>query len=82
MDNEERTGNITVVLSNDEKHYEFEALGVTFESTDAEILDALYPVLMEEEGFNIKEEQAEGYYTLKRQQDSKNIFVFPKSTAG
>lgn len=79
---DEVTGKITVVLSGTEKNYEYADLGLTFESTDSEILDALQPILLEEESFNIKEEQADGYYTIKRQADSKNIFLFPKSTAG
>lgn len=75
-------GQITVTLASTEKHYTFEQLSVGFDSTDQEILDALAPVLLEDEGFNIKEDQGDGYYTIKRVQDSQNIYVFPKSTAG
>ncbi len=75
-------GTIVVTLSSTEKHYSFEQLSVGFDSSDQEILDALAPVLLEDEGFNIKEDQGDGYYTIKRVQDSQNIYVFPKSTAG
>ena len=82
MDVNTVTGEIIITLANVEKRYPYEKLSVSFESSDSQILDALAPVLLEEEGFNIKEEQSEGYYTIKRVQDSKNIYVFPKSTAG
>lgn len=76
------TGEIIVTMSSSEKHYSYDSLNVGFESTDKEILDALEPVLLEEEGFDIKEEQEEGYFTIKRVDSSQNIYVFPKSTAG
>lgn len=75
-------GEIIVTLASTEKHYTYAQLGVGYNSTDKEILDALKPVLLEEEGFNIEEEQEDGYFTLKRVDSSQNIFVFPKSTAG
>mgnify|MGYP001609191283 FL=1 len=78
----EPTGEIIVTLASKELKYSYEQLGVTFESSDSEILDALQPVVLEEEGFDIKEVQDEGAYTLKRVDESKNIYLFPKSTAG
>ena len=78
----EPTGEIIVTLASKELKYSYEQLGVTFDSSDSEILDALQPVVLEEEGFDVKEEQDEGAYTLKRVDSSKNIYLFPKSTAG
>lgn len=75
-------GEIIVTLASDEKHYPYDRLSVGYESTDEEILDALAPVLLEEEGFDIRTEQRDGYFTIKRVDSSQNIFVFPKSTAG
>lgn len=76
------TGEIIVTLASDEKHYPYDRLSVSYESTDEELLDALAPVLLEEEGFDIRTEQRDGYFTIKRVESSQNIFVFPKSTAG
>ena len=76
------TGEIIVTLASDEKHYPYDRLSVEFNSSDEEILDALAPVLLEEEGFDIRDEQRDGYFTIKRVESSQNIFVFPKSTAG
>ena len=73
---------VIVTLSSTEKHYDFESLEINFDSTDEEVLEALKPVLMESEGFDIDEEYEDGYFTIKRVEDSENIYVFPKSTAG
>lgn len=75
-------GEIIVTLASDEKHYSYDQLSVSYQSSDDEILDALAPVLLEEEGFNIREEQRDGYFTMRRVDSTQNIFVFPKSTAG
>ena len=76
------SGEIIVTLTSTEKHVNYDDLSVGFDSTDQQILDALQPVLLEEDGFDLKEEQDEGMYTIKRVDSSKNIYVFPKSTAG
>lgn len=73
---------VIVTMASSEKHYAFDKLSIGFNSTDSEILDALAPVLLEEEGFDIRQEQRDGYFTIKKVDDSQNIYVFPKSTAG
>jgi len=73
---------VIVTMASSEKHYPFDKLSIGFNSTDEEILDALAPVLLEEEGFDIRQEQRDGYFTIKKVDDSQNIYVFPKSTAG
>jgi hypothetical protein len=75
-------GEIIVTLSSEDKHYPYDRLSVGYDSTDQEILDALAPVLLEEEGFDIRQEQSDGSFTIKRVDSSQNIYVFPKSTAG
>ena len=77
-----RTGEIVVILNSKEKKYQYADLSVSFESSDEDILNAVAPLLLEQEGFNIREEQEDESYTLKRVEDSQSIFLFPKSTAG
>lgn len=71
-------GEIIVTLASDEKHYAFDRLDVTFESSDSDIINAVNPILDEEEGTSLEE----GDWTVKRVQSSGNIYIFPKSTAG
>lgn len=73
-------GEIVITLSSVEKHYTYNQLGVGYNSTDAEILSAIKPVLLEEEGFDV--ENADETFTIKRVDSSQNIYVFPKSVAG
>ena len=75
-------GEIIVVLNSSEKKFNFADFSVTFDSSDNEILEAIAPRLLEEEGFDIREQQDEGLYTVKKQEDSGNVYIFPKSTAG
>lgn len=78
----DQRGEIIIVLNSTEKKFAFEDFSVTFDSSDKEILDAIAPRLLEEEGFDIREQQDEGLYTVKKQEDSGNVYIFPKSTAG
>lgn len=77
----ETVGEIIVVLESVEKHYSYDQLGLTFESSDKEIRDALQPVILEETGINIFEDEEE-LYTIKKVEESKNIYLLPKSPAG
>ena len=73
------TGKIVVTLESEKKEYAYETLGVTYESTDQEILDAVAPVVEEETGVDILED---GLYTVKSVTASQNKYLFPKSQAG
>lgn len=75
-------GEITITIDSVDRKFQYEDFGLSYESTDDEIVDALTPNLRESEGFNFKEEYDEGAYTIKRMDASKNIYIFPKSTAG
>ncbi len=72
---------LIITLESNEKHYSFEDLGITFDSTPEEVLNALQPIVLEEFGVNIKEDE-ENLFTVKKIEESGNIFCFPKSPAG
>lgn len=74
-------GKITVVLEGTDRSFPYTDLGVTYDSSDEEIVDALNPIFAEE-GINLKDEWQNGGYMLKRADNSQNIHLFPKSTAG
>lgn len=73
---------IIITLENEEKHYDFERLSVDFNSSDSEILSAVAPVVLEETGFDMDEDNEDNYFTVKRVDSSQNIYLFPKSVAG
>ena len=73
------TGHIVVTLESEEKTYEYDTLGLTYDSTDQEVLDAVAPVIQEETGVDILED---GLFTVKSVTASQNKYLFPKSPAG
>jgi hypothetical protein len=72
-------GKIIVTVESEDREYAYEDLSVTFESTPDEILEALKPIILEDTGVNILED---GLYTVKKAENSGNIYIFPKSPAG
>ncbi len=74
-------GKITVILEGADRSFSYDELGLTYESSDEEVIEALNPVF-QEEGINLKDEWEEGGYTIKRSDNSQNIHLYPKSTAG
>lgn len=75
-------GQIIVTMENQEKAYDYEALGVSFESTPEEILAAVQPVVLEEFGVNIKDESGNYIYMAKKLSTTQETILFPKSVAG
>lgn len=73
---------IIVTLESKEKLYSYSDLGLSYDSSDEEILSALRGILVEQEGVDIEEEYEDGYFTIKRLEDDQKIRIFPKSTAG
>ena len=80
MDGED--GKINVILASKRKAYDFDALSVTFEDPNEAIIDAVADVLLEEEGINIREDNGDGIFTLRKMDDTKTCYLFPKAVAG
>lgn len=74
-----REGKIIAVLASREHEYSLDQMGLTMDSSDSEVLVAMEPVF-EEEGISL--DGISQTYIVKRQTDSGNIYIFPKSTAG
>ena len=82
MTENNEAGQITITLESDERNYSYETMGLTYESTDQEIIAALSPVVAEDVGIDMSDQYEDGYWTLKRIESTQNIYVVPKSTAG
>lgn len=78
----ENPGEITITLESEERKFGYEAMGIGYNSSDQEIIDALSPMIEEDVGLDLASEFSNGNWTLKRIDSSQNIYVFPKSTAG
>jgi len=75
------TNAIVVTINGMDKQYEPELLGVTMESTEAQILGVVQP-LLQEEGLSLQDEEGNWSYTVRKALNSGNIYVFPKPVAG
>jgi len=82
MNAERPVGEIIVTLESDEKHMSFDDFDVTYDSSADEILKAVAPAVLEEFGVNIEEDQGDYLFTVKKVENSGNVFIFPKSPAG
>jgi len=78
----ETNGEIIITLESEERHYQYDTLGVSFDSTNEEIIAAISPMLREDVGIEMQEEYSEGNWALKKVESSQNTYIFPKSTAG
>jgi len=57
-------------------------LGLSFDSTDEEILETIRPVLVEVFDKDIKDDRTGWIYKIHRAEDRHNIYVIPNSEAG
>lgn len=74
-------GQIIITLESEERPYSFETFGLDFNSTDEEIIEGIASAVQEDTGVDILDSE-DGYWTIKRMENTENIYVFPKSTAG
>ena len=56
--------------------------GLTFDSSDNEILTRLSSAITERFGVNINDDESGWLYKTRKALDSQNIYVIPNSTAG
>lgn len=76
---EATAGKLIVTVESEDREYDFDTLSITFDSSAEDILEAVKPIVLEDTGVNILED---GLYTVKKADNSGNVYVFPKSPAG
>jgi len=68
---------IFVTIGGQDWQRDLSDLGLSFDSSESEIMNRIVPIIKEEFGENISE-----YYKVRKALNSHNIFVIPNSTAG
>jgi hypothetical protein len=68
---------IIVIINGEEHNYDYEVFGLTFDSTDSEIISAMNSAI--QEAFNVDILQ---YYKVQKVLNTKNIYIIPNSVAG
>ena len=75
------TGRIFLVIEGDEYQATLETLGLTFDSSEDEILTTIRPII--QEVFNIDIMRNGGWlYKTRKATNTQNIHIIPNSTAG
>lgn len=68
---------IIVIINGEEHSYDYETFGLTFDSTDSEIITAISGAVSESFGTDISQ-----YYKVQKVLNTRNIYIIPNSVAG
>jgi hypothetical protein len=68
---------IIVIINGEEHSYDYEPFGLTFDSSDSEIITAISAAIQESFHTDISQ-----YYKVSRVTNTKNIYIIPNSVAG
>ena len=74
---EQKENVITVIVDGNEESFPMEHFGLQFSSTEHEIWEAMEKPIREQYGVEIRDD-----YKIKKMINSRNIYIFPHSTAG
>jgi hypothetical protein len=78
----DQTGIINLLLESQSYDFQYADFGLTPESSQEEVVQALQANVLENYGFNLEQAIQDGSYIMKRAENSNNTYFFPKSTAG
>lgn len=68
---------IIVIINGEEQSYDYEPFGLTFDSTDSEIIAAISGAVQETFHTDISQ-----YYKVQKVLNTRNIYIIPNSVAG
>lgn len=68
---------IIVTVAGNDFIRDLSLFGLTFESTEEEVIDAIAPIILEEFGEDIRDT-----YKMRKSLNNRNIYCIPNSTAG
>lgn len=71
------TNKVIVTVDGEELQFDQDQLGLTFESTEEEIMNRVAPMIEESKNVDITEA-----YKVRKFTNTENIFILPNSTAG
>ena len=82
-ENEEMVQNKLVIAINGMDQYmAYSQLGLSFESSSNEILEAVRPIVQEGFKVDIRDEYNNWLYKVTKTTNNQNIYIIPNSTAG
>lgn len=78
----ETRSQVIITLDGRDVSLDMENLGLTLDSTESQIIDAVRGVVRESENVDIADENGEYAYTVRKALNSNTIYVYPKPVAG
>jgi len=77
VDSDEVTGKVFVTIGGRDYIKNYDDFGLTFDSTESEIISAISDAVREELGQDIT-----SLYKVRKAENTKNIYIIPNSVAG
>jgi len=72
---------IIVCVSGEDMHIDYNDFGLSFDSTDGQVLEAIAPLVQERFSVDLGH-PGSWLYKTRKATNSRNIYVIPNSTAG
>ncbi len=82
MSEEEITDKVILTVNSQDKHIDYDRLGLSFDSSNEEVLEAVRPVVQEIFNEDIKDTDGSWLFKTRKAENNKNIYVIPNLTAG
>lgn len=73
---------VIVTIEGQDSRIPMESLGLTMESAERDILNAIRPMMREMRNLDIADDDGEMSYTVRKALNSNSIYVYPKPVAG
>ena len=73
---------VIVTIEGQDSRIPMDSLGLTIDSTETAILNAIRPMMREIRGLDIADGDGEMSYTVRKALNSNTIYVYPKPVAG
>ena len=79
---DEIRGKLIISISGEDEILSYQTMGLTFESTEAEILEAVRPMIQEKYHVDLRDTDGDWLYKVRKAVTKQNIHLIPNSTAG
>ena len=76
------TKKLIISVAGEDEILDFESFGLTFDSTESEILTAIAPFISEKYSVDFRSPEGSWLYKTRKATSSQNIHIIPNSTAG
>lgn len=73
---------VVITVNGRDNRIPMDSLGVTIDSTERDILNAVRPTIQARENLDIQDDTGVYSYTVRKASNSNTIYIYPKPVAG